>query len=154
MAADQQYILMLEDDGDDRHITETFFAEQHHDIGLKFFTHPHAIMPYLDECLNMALHLPSLIVLDNYVPAGSGIEVLRAIKSHPAFQTLPVIIVSGSDKERDIQDCYQSGANSYIVKPDRSASTQNKIATFIKYWFEVVELPKANAGAMIQEQLS
>jgi len=141
MKSRERYILMLEDDGDDRHITETFFAEQNYNIRLEFLTNPGEMISYLDRCYQEGILLPSLIILDKYVPAGSGIEVLKAIKAHPVFHQIPTVMISGSDHEEDIEESYRLGANSYIIKPFRSEFTIKKISTFVTYWFEVAELP-------------
>lgn len=60
---------------------------------------------------------PVVILLDLNMPKISGLEVLRKIKSHPEFKTIPVVILTTSSETSDLQAAYQSGANSYIVKP-------------------------------------
>jgi CheY-like chemotaxis protein len=137
-----RYILMLEDDSDDRYITENFFSEQKYDIALKFLSAPDEVMPYLSNCLDESQSLPSLILLDKNFPAGSGLEVLTAIKADARFRQIPVVIVSGSDFADDVDESYRLGANSYIVKPFSNEMTEKKIGTFVKYWFDIAELPK------------
>jgi len=61
--------------------------------------------------------LPILILLDLKLPRGDGLEVLRKLKSHPQFHVIPVVILSTSTEDNDIQLAYKEGANSYIVKP-------------------------------------
>jgi CheY-like chemotaxis protein len=77
---------------------------------------------------------PLLILLDLKLPKIDGLEVLRQIKTHPVFRTIPVVILSTSSEESDIQVAYQEGANSYIVKPvdfDRFMHIVDQIQT---YW--------------------
>ena len=50
MRPDKRYILMLEDDSDDRHITQTFFADLNDSIALKFLSDPDELLPYLEHC--------------------------------------------------------------------------------------------------------
>jgi CheY-like chemotaxis protein len=78
--------------------------------------------------------LPLLVLLDLKLPKVDGLEVLRHIKTHPQFRTIPVVILSTSTEDSDIQVAYQEGANSYIVKPvdfDRFIQIVDQIQT---YW--------------------
>jgi CheY-like chemotaxis protein len=60
---------------------------------------------------------PAIILLDLKLPRVDGIEVLRQLKSHPVHRTIPVIVLTTSKEDADVQAAYQLGANSYIVKP-------------------------------------
>jgi CheY-like chemotaxis protein len=61
--------------------------------------------------------VPSVILLDLKLPKVSGLQVLRAIRAHPAFGTVPVVVLTSSAEDNDIHEAYSLGANSYIVKP-------------------------------------
>jgi CheY-like chemotaxis protein len=60
---------------------------------------------------------PLVILLDLKLPKVNGLEVLRRIKQHPQYHSIPVVILTTSAEDRDILAAYQLGANSYIVKP-------------------------------------
>jgi CheY-like chemotaxis protein len=78
--------------------------------------------------------LPLLVLLDLKLPKVDGLEVLRHMKTHPQFRIVPVVILSTSTEDSDIQVAYQEGANSYIVKPvdfDRFIQIVDQIQT---YW--------------------
>ncbi len=60
---------------------------------------------------------PVVILLDLKLPKIDGLEVLQRVKSHPKFSTIPVIVLTSSSEDRDIDTAYRLGANSYIVKP-------------------------------------
>ena len=60
---------------------------------------------------------PLVILLDLRLPKVEGLEVLRRLKSHPDFRAIPVVVLTSSCEDRDVQAAYQLGANSYIVKP-------------------------------------
>lgn len=61
--------------------------------------------------------IPGLILLDIRLPKVDGIEVLREIKAHPVYRTVPVVMLTTSQQEVDIRTSYELGANSYIAKP-------------------------------------
>ena len=61
--------------------------------------------------------VPSVILLDLKLPKVSGLEILRKIRAHPVFGTVPVVVLTSSAEDGDINEAYSLGANSYIVKP-------------------------------------
>lgn len=61
--------------------------------------------------------VPVVILLDLNLPKVNGLEVLEAIKKHPDFRTIPVVVLTTSSESRDVKTSYLLGANSYIVKP-------------------------------------
>lgn len=61
--------------------------------------------------------VPAVILLDVKLPRVDGLDVLRAIKAHPIYCTIPVVMLTSSAEDTDIQSAYLLGANSYIVKP-------------------------------------
>jgi len=144
----QPYILMLEDDEDDRHITETFFAANHFQYEVKFLTNSDDVMPFLRQCLAGAQSLPRLILLDKNAPASGGMEVLKSIKSHPKLKIVPVVMISGFSHPGEINESYRLGANSYMSKPFSHEQTAKKIQTFLEYWFDAVELPNNEAALL------
>ncbi len=61
--------------------------------------------------------LPQLILLDINLPDMSGIDLLKSIKKDDKFKDIPVVILTGSNEDQDIQKSYDLGARSYLVKP-------------------------------------
>lgn len=143
------YILMLEDDSDDREVTAHFFEENRNNVRLEFVTEKQEVLQRLQHCLDTGEPLPSLVLIDKYIQVNSGVDVLKALKAHPRLKHIPAVMISGSNHPEDIATCYGLGANSYIVKPAYAEATAKKIATFISYWFEVAELPSVQA-VMVQ----
>lgn len=84
---------------------------------------------------------PSLVLLDLNLPGVDGREVLRTIKHNEAFRTIPVVILSTSDDEKDVQDCYDLGANSYLKKPHDLAGFVDAMQSLSEFWFRAAELP-------------
>ncbi len=85
--------------------------------------------------------LPSLILLDLNLPKKNGHEVLEEIKKDNDIKNIPVVMLTTSSSESDINKSYSLGVNSYIIKPidfDRFMEIMEMIA---KYWLNIVRLP-------------
>lgn len=61
--------------------------------------------------------VPGMVLLDIRLPRVDGIEVLRQMRAHPDYRTVPVVMLTTSKEDVDIRRCYDLGANSYIIKP-------------------------------------
>lgn len=85
---------------------------------------------------------PGVILLDLNLPGTDGREVLTEIKKDDDLHSIPVIVLTTSSDERDIEKCYDNGANSYIQKPVNLESFFEAIKRLANYWFEIVILPK------------
>lgn len=85
---------------------------------------------------------PGVILLDLNLPGTDGREVLAAIKNNEDLKKIPVIVLTTSSDERDIEQCYADGANSYIHKPVDIQGFFEAIKRLKDYWFEIVILPK------------
>lgn len=85
---------------------------------------------------------PGIVLLDLNLPGTDGREVLQEMKQDASLKTIPVVVLTTSSDERDIEQCYRSGANSYIQKPVDLDGFVRSMARMKDYWFEVVILPK------------
>ena len=85
---------------------------------------------------------PNIILLDLNLPGTGGREVLRIIKGNPDLQKIHVIVLTTSNAEQDIEQCYEAGANSYVQKPVDLVGFIQSIARLTDYWFNVSILPK------------
>ena len=84
---------------------------------------------------------PKLVLLDIQMPKVNGIEVLQKIKSDTRTRSLPVVILTSSKENPDIQKCYDLGANSYIVKPVNFESFAEAIKNLGLYWLLINQPP-------------
>ncbi|MXS77513.1 response regulator [Nitrosomonas sp. JL21] len=85
--------------------------------------------------------MPLLILLDLNMPRIDGLTVLRTLKTHASLRSIPIVVLTTSQEERDIQNAYDAGANSYIVKPvdfDRFMDVARQIEL---YWCVINTLP-------------
>ncbi len=78
--------------------------------------------------------LPVLILLDLKLPRVDGLDVLRRYKEHPRYRSIPVVVLTTSGEDRDIETAYQLGANSYIVKPVEFEKFVEVAAQIEVYW--------------------
>ena len=93
---------------------------------------------YQDKALSPR---PCLIVLDLNLPGTDGREVLTQLKQSKDLQTIPIVVFTTSSNPKDVDACYRYGVSGYIVKPMDVKRFNQSIKTFLKYWFEAVELP-------------
>jgi two-component system response regulator len=77
---------------------------------------------------------PKVILLDLKMPKLSGIEVLQQIKSNSLTRKIPVVVLTSSKENPDVEKCYELGANSYIVKPVEFDNFSKAVAEVGLYW--------------------
>jgi two-component system, response regulator len=85
---------------------------------------------------------PKVVLLDLKLPRINGLEVLSAIRADPRTQTIPVVIVTSSAEDPDVETAYQMGANSYVIKPVQFDSFMDAMARIGVYWLMVNHPPK------------
>lgn len=148
--ADGRTIVLIEDDPDDAELTLRALARArignpllHLDDGAKA----------LDWLLGRGEHasrdladVPALVLLDLKLPRVSGLEVLAAIRKDPRLQGYPVVILTSSGEEEDLQAAYREGANSYIRKPVDFTEFANAVSQLGLYWLVLNRVPGATQG--------
>jgi two-component system response regulator len=93
---------------------------------------------YADRSVSDA---PGLILLDLKLPKVSGHKVLRTLKSDEQTKHIPVIILSSSKEDSDVERCYELGANSYVVKPVDFGQFTETVQRIGTYWLDTNEQP-------------
>ena len=83
---------------------------------------------------------PAVILLDLKLPKIDGLGVLRALKAHAVLRRIPVVVLTTSREDRDIQTAYDLGVNSYIVKPVGFDNFMDVVQQIELYWCVVNEL--------------
>lgn len=85
---------------------------------------------------------PKLVMLDIKMPKVDGIEVLRRIKANEETRSVPVVVMTSSNEERDVMESYRLGVNSYIVKPVQFEAFLETVAKIGLYWVITNRVPK------------
>ena len=89
----------------------------------------------------VGMPMPDLVLLDINLPRKSGHEVLAEIRADPEFKTMPVIILTTSDLDKDILQGYQHHVNAYVTKPALVADFFEAVKTIEQFWLTLVKLP-------------
>lgn len=135
-------ILMADDDEDDRLLAKEAFAECGLDVDLHFVEDGEELLDYLHGRGPWAESpMPSLILLDLNMPRKDGRETLAAIRENPAFRRIPVLVITTSKAEEDVQRSYDLGVSSFLSKPTTYESLCVLAREITHYWFETVRLP-------------
>jgi len=90
---------------------------------------------------NTDIH-PKIMLLDLKMPKVDGIDVLRKVKSDERTKTIPIVVLTSSQEDPDIQTCYQLGVNSYIVKPVDFGNFIKAVSELGLYWLVLNHAPK------------
>jgi CheY-like chemotaxis protein len=85
--------------------------------------------------------LPDLIIMDINLPRMNGMELLRFIKQHLQFRSIPVVMLTTSSSGRDILDAYRQHVNSYIIKPGNLQAYISVVHSIMDFWINIVRLP-------------
>jgi two-component system, response regulator len=131
-------ILLVEDNPDD--VELTIRALKKHNIANNLF-----VVNDGEEALDFIfaqgkysernfLNFPKVVFLDLKLPKVDGIEVLKAIKSNEETKSIPVVVMTTSQEERDIIDSYKFGVNSYITKPINFEKFVDIVSQLGFYW--------------------
>lgn len=132
-------VLLIEDNASDVALTEEALTEL--DVLTELTVAPDGTAAH---ALLAAGAQPDLVLLDLNLPAGSGLDVLRDIRSSPDDRTrsLPVIMLTTSRASTDIQQAYDRGANAFVTKPLSVDEFFDAVRVLSEFWLRVAELPR------------
>ncbi len=138
MASDTRLILLVEDDPD--HELLTIRALKKSNIANEV-----RVARDGEEAIQLLFGpdpiKPKVVLLDLKLPKVEGLEVLRRIRNSDATRTLPVVVLTSSDEERDVMNSYQIGVNSYIRKPVNFNDFAEATRQLGMYWLVLNECP-------------
>ncbi|MBD2302493.1 response regulator [Nostoc sp. FACHB-87] len=87
---------------------------------------------------------PSVILLDLNLPGIDGRDILERLKQDISLKKIPIVVFTTSSNPKDIEFCYQKGANGYLVKPMDAQELQKTVQAFVEYWLERNTVPPAD----------
>ena len=100
----------------------------------------------LDAVLGRGRHagqpLPHLVLLDIRMPRLDGLEVLERMKTDERLRTIPVVMLTSSDREEDVDRSYRLGANCYVTKPATGAGLREGLRQVAEFWAARASLPE------------
>jgi DNA-binding response OmpR family regulator len=143
VAGKEVTIVMIEDDEGHARLIEKNVRRAGVNNPIIPFTNGTTALDYIlgeDRSGDVSANRYILILLDLNLPDMSGIDILEKVKSNSHTKRLPVIILTTTDDEREIQRCYDLGANVYITKPvdyDGFAHAIRQLGLF----FSVMQIP-------------
>jgi CheY-like chemotaxis protein len=113
-------ILLAEDDPRDQELTVMALSEYLPANEIAVVNDGVELLDYLlrrGKFADMPAGNPALLLLDLKIPKVDGLQVLREIRRTPELRLLPVVMLTSSNQEADIAECYNLGASAYVVKP-------------------------------------
>ena len=139
-------ILLAEDDDDDFLLTQKAFKES------RLINHLFRVKDG-EELMDYLLHrgsyqdrekfpMPMLILLDLNMPRKNGREALKEIRANAELKKIPVVALTTSQAQEDVNLLYELGVNSFVKKPVSFDQLAKVIKVLEQYWFEIVRLPR------------
>lgn len=142
---DNEFILVVDDDPNDRFLIERAFQQAGLKSKLKTVSGGSEAIDYLR---GLGLYgdrgrypLPFLILLDLKMPGVTGFEVLHWVRSQPDLNRILLVVLTSSNLQSDVDRAYALGANSYLVKPVEFDEMVSMVQRFEVYWTEINRVP-------------
>ncbi|MBF0374112.1 MAG: response regulator [Alphaproteobacteria bacterium] len=136
-------VLLVEDDPADAGLVKAALAAGRFYCAVDHARDGRQALERLEQAVERGC-LPDLVLLDINMPRMNGHEVLAAIKANPALGKLPVVMLTTSEVERDVQAAYRAGAAGFVTKPIDVDAFFTAIRGIEDYWFGVVRRPKTS----------
>jgi CheY-like chemotaxis protein len=144
-------ILLVEDNPADVKITQRALKESGVGVDLIVVRDGQEAVDYLFRQGSHASaanwRSPALILLDLNLPRMNGQEVLQRVRGNPELRTVPVVVLTTSRRQEDIQQMYAAGANTYIEKPQDFNRFVQVLQTIHRYWLDTAVLPPVPGNA-------
>ncbi len=130
------YLLIADDDDDDCFLIQEALQEFDFPAPTRFVANGQELLTALEkEPFN------GLVLLDLNMPLMDGREALQKIKQNQTLRHVPVVVLTTSNSQEDIQLTYTSGCSGYVTKPNSFQDLVSMLNKLSDYWFETVHMP-------------
>lgn len=129
-------ILLVEDDPNDVAVAMRAFKRNSLGERVRVLRDGVELVDYL-QTHNLRGRSPRVILLDLKMPRMDGRAVLRELRKRPETRHIPVVVVSSSDLPSDVRECYELGANSFVVKRMTPYMPGTYLVDTVRYWLEI-----------------
>lgn len=148
MNPENRTILIVEDDPNDVMLVKRAFEKANVVNPIQVVDNGEDALDYLmgnGEYSNRRDHpLPVIILLDLKLPRRSGLEVLEWLRKQPNLKRIPVVILTSSTENRDINKAYDIGVNSYLIKPVEFKDLLELVRNLKLYWLLLNKHPEVD----------
>ena len=139
---EQIHILLVEDNEGDILLTKEALDDAKIKVKLTILRDGQEAINYMTRKGNYAnALLPDLVLLDVNLPKKNGHEVLKSLKENDDIKQIPIIMLTTSSSEKDINLAYHNYANCYITKPIEVADFLKVVSSIENFWISLVKLP-------------
>jgi len=131
-------ILLVEDDTNDIAVAMRAFRRNSLEDRVRVLRDGVELVDYL-QTHDLRGRPPKVILLDLKMPRMDGRAALRELRSRPETRHIPVVVVSSSDQPSDVRECYELGANSFVVKQLTPWMPGTYLVDTVRYWLDMNE---------------
>jgi two-component system, response regulator len=139
-------VLLVEDDADDAHLTLRALARRRTASRVAWVADGVEAMEFLFAEGRYAGRAdeppPQLVLLDLKLPRADGLQVLRRIRADDRLGPIPVVALTSSSQDRDVEAAYEAGVNSFVTKPVEYATFQAVVEELGAYWLDLNRGPE------------
>jgi CheY-like chemotaxis protein len=132
-------VLLVEDDANDVAVALRAFRQHSIADRVRVLRDGVELVDYLDTH-DLRARPPKVILLDLKMPRLDGRAALRELRRRPETRNIPVVVVSSSDQQSDVRECYALGANSFVVKQMNPWSPGAYLVDTVRYWLDMNEV--------------
>ena len=135
-------ILLVEDNEGDIELTQRALREEALNCNISIANNGVEAMEFLHKQGSYeGAPTPQLIFLDLNMPRMDGKRFLETMKADPKLRVIPVVMLTSSQSESDIRDCYERYASCYVVKPFNGKEFSNTVRKVVDFWRGTGQLP-------------
>ncbi len=130
-------VLLVDDDAGDQYLVRRALVNDERKADLLVIDDGDTALDYLLRRPESELARPDLVLLDLNLPGCDGFAILSAVRSDARLEAMPVVVISTSSRDQDIEQSYRLGCNAYVVKPESASTFIQVINAVSNYWLSV-----------------